>query len=168
MTKIGVMAGTFDPIHLGHVDFMKKSIRDHSLDKLILLIEKNPKHKQVFASYVDRLAMIKLATKNIKKIEIYESQAENFPLSKDLPKIKEYNPKSKIILLIGEDVEKHIYDWSDAKNLLSNVSVIVAKRNLDKKYSKVTSGNIRKQINNSEIEGLDNLVKDYINQKKLY
>lgn len=168
MNKIGVMAGTFDPIHLGHVDFMKKSIRDHSLDKLILLIEKNPKHKQVFASYPDRLNMTILATKNLPKIEIYRSAVDNFPISAELPKIKKKHPKAEVLLLIGEDVERHIYDWPDVKNLLSSVSVIVAKRNLDKKYSKVTSGNIRKQINNSETEGLDNLVKDYINQKKLY
>lgn len=168
MNKIGVMAGTFDPVHLGHVDFMKKSIDDNSLDVLILLVEKMPKHKQVFASYKDRLNMIRLATKNLPKIEIHRSLVDNFPISLELPKIKKKYPNSEIFLLIGEDVEKHIYDWPDVKNLLSSVSVIVAKRNLDKKYSKITSGKIREHINNSEIEGLNNLVKDYIKQNKLY
>lgn len=168
MKNIAVMAGTFDPIHLGHVEFMKNAISFYSLDKLFLLVERSPKHKPVFADYKHRINMVKLAIKDQHKINIFESTCDNFPISNDLPIIKKTYPNAKIILLVGEDVKGHIHDWPNSDKLLEGVEIAVASRSSDETFSKLTSGKIRQNINQENIVGLNKLVEQYIKFNDLY
>ena len=56
MTRIGVYAGTFDPITLGHMDIIRRSAK--LVDKLIIGVTTNPSKSPMFADE-ERLAMIK-------------------------------------------------------------------------------------------------------------
>ena len=49
--KIGIYAGTFDPIHLGHINFAISAVRTTDLDKVVIVAEKNPYRKKPFASW---------------------------------------------------------------------------------------------------------------------
>ena len=45
--KIGILGGTFDPIHLGHIIIAKKVLKTYNLDKVIFVPAGNPPHKEI-------------------------------------------------------------------------------------------------------------------------
>ncbi|HKN87840.1 MAG TPA: pantetheine-phosphate adenylyltransferase [Nitrospiraceae bacterium] len=65
--KIGVYPGTFDPITNGHTDLITRSLR--VFDKVIVAIALNPSKHPLF-DLVDRVEMVKLATKNVSDVEV--------------------------------------------------------------------------------------------------
>ena len=71
-SRIGLLGGTFNPIHFGHIEIAKASINLLKLDKLIFIPAGNPWQKNDFISFEHRFNMLKLALKNIEKIEISE------------------------------------------------------------------------------------------------
>lgn len=162
--RIGVLGGTFDPIHLGHIDFIEQAIREKSLDKVYLLLEKTPRHKPVFASLEDRQEMIKLAIERHPNIKIYDCRAGSYPISNCLPEIKKSYPLAKVYLLAGRDVAGHIRSWEKAGNLLNGIELVVASRN-----DGITSGKIRNAIsNNQKPLGVDPQVYQYLITNRLY
>jgi nicotinate-nucleotide adenylyltransferase len=169
MTNIGILAGAFDPIHLGHIEFIDRTIASQNLDKVLLLIEKKPQHKKIFADYNDRKKMVELAVATQPKVEIFELDSESFPLSNGLPAIKKRYPRANLKLLIGSDVAKHIKSWENSEELLNNVKIVVAERGSNSKYSALTSGKIRDLLPSTKlIEELEPTVQDYIANKKIY
>ncbi len=89
--KIGLFAGVFDPIHLGHTHFINQAIEDKSLDKVYVLIEREPRYKNCIAPYEDRKNMVALAIQDIPKAAIYEAASPFFPITSSLPDIGEAN-----------------------------------------------------------------------------
>lgn len=169
MEKIGVIAGGFDPIHEGHVDFIKDSIIKYSLDKVFILIEKKSLHKKIFAPYEDRKKMVQLAISDDKKISIYETDFDNFPISNCLPKIKSQYPKSKIHLLIGSDVAEHIHNWEGSDELLEGVELIISQRQQGQEKRFFKSGEARAKVNEpGRPAELSDKVFKYIKNNKLY
>ena len=70
--KIGVFGGTFNPVHLGHLNCLKSVAEQASLDKMIVMPDRIPPHKQAedLASSEDRLNMCRLAFADIPCVEI--------------------------------------------------------------------------------------------------
>lgn len=164
MKKIGVLAGAFDPIHQGHLDFINRIVSEKSLNKIYLLVEKKPKHKPVFADYNHRMEMIELAVKNQAKIKVYDCQIENYLLSRCLPKIEKAEKPSQIYLLLGHDVAQHINSWENSSELLKGVELVVASRD-----DGITSGKIRNSLlGKQQPNGLDPAVLGYIKRHNLY
>lgn len=166
--RVGVFAGVFDPIHLGHSYFIKKTIAEKRLDKIYVLVEKRPRYKKCAASYEHRLKMTRIALKDIPEVEIYEGESEYFPITADLPTIKKANPEAKIHLLLGEDVAEHIGDWEDPNAALEGVELIIAKRKKGEPYAEASSLKIRKSLKNNGPVQLDPSVADYIKKNRLY
>lgn len=158
------MAGVFDPIHLGHIDFIERTILDNSLDKVYLLVEKNPKHKPVFANYNQRVEMINLAVEKHPKIKVYDCGADSYPISNCLPEIKKIYQPAKLYLLVGHDVADHIKFWPNAGKLLEGVELVIAERN-----DGITSGKIRNAFSShQDPAGLDHKIHQYILANHLY
>lgn len=169
MSRIGILAGVFDPIHVGHTEFIKRAMKEHGLDKVYILVEKDPKYKTCLASYEHRKKMVELAAMDIDGVEIYESPRDFFPVSSSVPIIKKYNPDSELFLLAGDDVWRHIPSWEDAEELLQTVKPIIAKRNQDSFYSQASSLKIRQSLGKGEDSlFIDNKVLDYCKVNKLY
>lgn len=164
MKRIGILAGTFDPVHLGHIDFIERIISEKLLDKVYLLVEKKPKHKPVFVDFKDRIKMLSLAINHNSKIKIHNCQVENYPISHCLPKIKNANRTAQFYLLLGRDVAEHIPLWENSDNLLNGVELLIAHRD-----DGITSGKIRNALSlGQDPNGLDPKVLEYINSNNLY
>ena len=69
--KIGLLGGTFDPPHIGHIQISKIGIKRFKLKKLLWLItKKNPFKNKAYFSLNNRLKLSKLLTKNEYKITV--------------------------------------------------------------------------------------------------
>ena len=128
--KIGVLGGTFDPIHIGHLIVAEEARIKLGLSEVIFLPAGNPRLKKniVIASQQHRLEMIKLAIKSnphfkISTVEIERTgpsySAHSLPLLK-----KELGDSADIYFLIGMDALAELYKWKDPERLLEVCRVV--------------------------------------------
>jgi nicotinate-nucleotide adenylyltransferase len=166
--KIGLFAGVFDPIHLGHTYFINQAIEDKGLDKVYVLIEREPRYKKCIAPYEDRKNMVELAIKYIQQAGIYEAASPSFPITSSLPDISKAEPDAKLYLLLGDDVAEHINEWQAAE-ILKDVELVVVLRGRGGPKTELSSLKIRKQLaETGESAGLDARVLKYCLEKSLY
>jgi nicotinate-nucleotide adenylyltransferase len=137
MSKIGILSGTFDPVHAGHIAFALKSIEKAGLDKVLLIPERVPRRKQGITHYAHRVAMIKLALKPYKNIKLLELPDKQLSVQKTLPRLKRLFPHDELYMLLGSDMIDLLISpevkqqWPDAMRLFSTIKIIVSVR--DKK-----------------------------------
>lgn len=62
--KIGIYSGTFDPIHLGHLNIVDTAIREQGLDKVYIYPNLGPSGKKTTLSFDDRYELVKKAIKD--------------------------------------------------------------------------------------------------------
>ncbi len=148
--KIGILGGTFNPPHKGHVklglDFKKKL----SLDKVVVIPAKIPTHKKAkdLVSGEDRLKMCSLAFKDpvfeISDIET-KSDRESYTVY-TLEELKKMYPEDEFYLIIGSDMFLIFDKWYRYKDILSMCTVCVEARENDessdelKRFAKKTLG----------------------------
>jgi len=193
--RIGILGGTFDPPHFGHLALAKKAIRKLDLDKVIFVpAGLPPLKKKTFASSQERLKMVKLLLGKEKKMEVSEfeiKEGEKGKISYALQTIKHFKkkyPRAKIFWLIGEDSFEEILEgkWKGGKKILDEVQFVVAarpgyhfkKENFPeakkvfwlKLNLPISATEIREKIKKGEkIEGLTTQeIIDYLRKKKIY
>lgn len=128
MKRIGIFAGTFDPVHKGHISFALQAIEAAGLDKVIFLPELRPRHKQDVTHQSHRIEMIKLAIKAYPKLGLLELPDKQFSVATSLPRLIQKYPDTQMLMLIGTDVLAHISVWPHTKALLKKVGLVVAVR----------------------------------------
>jgi len=153
LRKVGVIAGAFDPIHVGHLKFIDDSIEKYGLDKIFVLVEEKSKHKKSFADFAHRKTIVELSIKDNPNVEIYPAKTPSFPISSTLPELKS-RYDAEFYLLVGNDVEEHIKTWDSSSELFENVRLIVTDRNAVEGHKRVSSGKVREQIK-SDVHKVD-------------
>lgn len=179
--RIGIYAGTFDPIHSGHIGFAKKAIESSALDRIIVVAEKEPYRKKPVAGWDHRQAMIERATQSIQQVDhdySFASQLSHKHTMKDMLSIakKHYGADNQFWFLVGSDVFEHIHQWKDVVAETEYGGFIVALRDdhnsdwlndkikilkdklsiesvivLESSHPRISSSNIRENIKNSSI-----------------
>lgn len=116
--NIGIYGGTFDPIHLGHINFAVTAVKMTDLDKVVIVAEKNPYRKKPFASWDHRQAMIERATEEIKEADHdyeFSNQLAHQHTMQDMLEVakKHYGHDNQFWFLVGSDIFEHIGRWKD-------------------------------------------------------
>jgi nicotinate-nucleotide adenylyltransferase len=129
--KIGIYAGTFDPIHAGHIEFAKNAVKQASLDRVIIVAEKSPYRKKPHASWDNRQAMIEHATENIEQVdhdyEFANKLAAQHTMKDMLLNAKtHYGKEHEIWFLVGSDIFEHIAKWKDIISIDQYSGFVVA------------------------------------------
>ncbi len=127
MKNIGVFAGTFDPIHNGHLAFAREAL-SQGLEKVYFLPEPRPRRKQGVRALEHRIAMVNLAIKHEKKLGSIKLEQARFTPHETLPVLQERFKGRQLVLLFGDDVIKHIADWPHIAEIVNNVTLMVAVR----------------------------------------
>jgi nicotinate-nucleotide adenylyltransferase len=148
--KIGVMGGTFDPIHYGHLFAAAEARSAIGLDRVIFVPSGSPPHKNYgsMASPEDRYAMTKLAISGNPKFEISSIETGREGSSYTVDTLREFAliyPGSEFFLITGLDAALDITNWHRYPDILSLCSVVVIAR----------SGYIR-----DKIKELDAVIKE--------
>lgn len=133
MKKIGILGGTFDPVHLGHIGLAQAALHELMLDEVLLM----PANKQPFKKnkHVEdaskRLRMIELATLNCERIGVtdIELQSEGLSYTYDtMIKLMKIYPDTEICFILGSDSLLRIESWYKGKELLKLSSFAVGLR----------------------------------------
>ena len=130
--KIGILGGTFDPIHYGHLIIAEKARDQFNLDFVIFIPTGIPPHKKkVYASPEDRFNMVKIAVKDnpffkVSNIEIFKKEV--CYTYNTLKELKKEMPGYEIFMIIGEDSLYDVPNWYRATDLIKEVIFLVARR----------------------------------------
>ncbi len=133
MSKIGIMGGTFDPIHNGHLMLGDQAYREYGLDQVWYMPSGTPPHKRnhyVTESAI-RLAMTKLAVKDHKGFicsEFEMSRNGNTYTAQTLGLLKEEYPEHVFYFIIGADSLYEIEGWYEPSRVLAQAVILVAGR----------------------------------------
>lgn len=129
--KVGIYAGTFDPVHEGHLAFAHQAISECGLDKIFFLVEPRPRRKQGVRALEHREAMVRLAIAGQDQFGMIVLEQANFSVEETLPKLQALFEGAKLYMLMGEDVFAHLNGWPHVEDLLKASNFIVGIREGD-------------------------------------
>jgi nicotinate-nucleotide adenylyltransferase len=122
VSRVGLLGGTFDPPHIGHL-LLAECARDQlGLDRVLFLPVGRPPHKEYdFITAVDhRLAMTRLAVAGHEAFQVDTSDVERPPPHYTvtlLPLLKERYPGTALWLLVGSDSLRDLATWHRPEDL---------------------------------------------------
>jgi nicotinate-nucleotide adenylyltransferase len=135
--KIGILGGSFDPAHQGHLTISKEAIKKFKLKKVIWAItKKNPFKKKSSLSLSSRIQYCKKITKKTKFIEI-KFLEDKIKSNKTINLIKFFtkNKRNEIFFLMGADNLINFHKWYKWKIISQKCNIIVFDRHGYKKKS---------------------------------
>lgn len=185
---IGVLGGSFNPIHYGHLEIAERSSKE--VDELWVMPCYSHQFNKKNAPFEDRYKMIELAIEEVKNKKIKVSDFEKRKNKKSttidtIKKIRQEYPKKEFYWVIGSDLLSELENWKNYEELIKKAKFLIVKRygyeidslppNSDyikdfEAKTKVSSTEIRKKIRENEsLKGfLPNKVIGYIKERGLY
>ena len=137
---VGLLGGSFDPAHKGHLGISKIAIKKLRLKKIYWVVtKKNPFKNKPFYSIDQRLRKAKKLTKSNKKIQVaYFDEIIGSSRSIDTIYYLIFKKKQKnIFLIIGSDNLINFHKWKSWKKIVKLTKLIVfSRRGYDKKSKK--------------------------------
>ena len=130
--RLGVLGGTFDPMHLGHLAAAEAAIDCADLDQVVFVPTGTPPHRPpAVASGEQRLEMCRLAADGdprftVSDIELLRS-GPSYTLD-TLLALRGANPHSEIFLVLGWDAASQLRSWYRPDEVLALAQVIVVTR----------------------------------------
>lgn len=128
--KVGIMGGTFDPIHFGHLAMAESARENFSLDEILFIPSARPPHKadNQITPEVHRLMMTFLATQSNKYFQVSPMEFMRAGLSYTLDTIDALHQKfgndTELFFIIGSDSMRDLPTWHKAKELVEKVHFI--------------------------------------------
>ena len=132
--KLGIMGGTFDPIHLGHLKVAEVAQSRFSLEKVIFVPASCPPHKSIkdITPFEHRYAMVKLAIKGRAHFgsSLIEMEISCPCYAGDTIKAfkKDYGKDWQIYFITGLDIFQNIMDWDKSRTYPGLCQFIAATR----------------------------------------
>ncbi len=132
--KVGIMGGTFNPIHIGHLLLGEFAYEDFGLDEIWYLPNGNPPHKQQ-AEEVDalrhRVEMIRLAIRDVPyfKLCLHEAKANEHSYTyKTMEELNNLYPENDFYFILGADSLFAIETWKYFREIFPTCTILAAMR----------------------------------------
>lgn len=132
--RIGILGGTFNPIHNGHLKIAELLLERLNLDKILFVPANIPPHKddRGIIGAKHRLEMVRLAIRNNPRFELSTIEIERGGASYTIDSLKElegiYGKDAELFFITGIDAFLDIETWKDADALLSHYNFVVIPR----------------------------------------
>jgi len=191
MSNIAIFGGTFNPFHIGHYEMLAAVCGLSFVDKVLLMPDKLPPHKELDAIVEDihRQNMCAIACEDFAKAELclLEFEREGKSYTVDTVKLlRQKYPNDKFFVVIGGDMLSTLDTWYNWQELLNLASFIAFRRQgtknfqssfkrltklgadiriVDYNVTDVSSTELRQSVDKNL---LPQKVYDYIKQKGIY
>ena len=132
--KLGVMGGTFDPVHIGHLVMVEEAMSQFGLDHVVFIPSARPPHKPVVESSppVERLRMVRFAIEGNENLSVSDMEIEREGLSYTVDTLHElhriHGEDTRLYFVIGADALLEILTWKEPAELLAQSKFIAATR----------------------------------------
>jgi nicotinate-nucleotide adenylyltransferase len=189
--KVGFFGGSFDPIHLGHLNIAIELAERHKLDEVYICpTSQSPfkKAKPPIASKEHRRAMVTAAISPLPHFTLLDLELQHTVPCYTIDTIRALiaaDHKKTYFLLLGEDALEHFHEWREVEELVKLATPLIGSRNNSKAVTvsaaikrglttipimEISSTGIRDRLKNDLYCGhlLPAKVWDYIQQHQLY
>lgn len=121
--RIGILGGTFNPIHLGHLLIAQDAVDAARLDRVLFIPSATPPHKALGGdvSAAHRLRMVKLAIAGDKRFAVDDLEIRRGGKSYSvdtLAELRTRHPRASFHFIIGADSLDELHLWKDARRLV--------------------------------------------------
>lgn len=193
MMKVGIMGGTFNPIHLGHIRLAKAAYEQFALDKVLFIPSGEPPHKQdqPIAAGEHRMKMVEFAIEDYPYFEAcdIEIMREGYSYtSETLKELHKRNPDEEYYFILGADSLFQMEKWKKADEIFEQCVVLAANRDdiaeeeflgeiktltekfhgdirpLDTPMMHISSTQIREALNDNVLDGEDEVNPRFLDQ----
>jgi len=137
--RIGILGGSFDPPHYGHLEISKLAIKKLFLDQVYWCVtKKNPLKIKAFFPLSERIKKCKIMTNKVKKIKVkfFEDKTKSINTVDLIRYLKKKN-RNIFFLIIGSDNLIKFHKWKNWKILPELTKIVVfSRKDYDKKAKK--------------------------------
>ena len=131
--KVGILGGTFDPIHMGHLILAETAYKAFSLDQVLIMPNGNPPHKagRVNADMAQRTKMAKLAVAGNPHLIVsdFEKTPQDYHYTYDtLEFLKRENPDTEYYFILGADSLLSFDTWMEPARICQSCTILAAAR----------------------------------------
>ncbi len=133
MSKIGIMGGTFDPIHIGHIQLAEQALAEAELDSVLFMPNHTPwmKHDRAITEAEHRAAMVQLAIEDTPAFKLSTLEIDaggNSYTWQTLEKLKSQYPEDEFFFILGADSLLSIEKWAHPEKIFENAVIMAAVR----------------------------------------
>lgn len=130
---IGILGGTFDPIHLGHLHMAEAVYESMQLEKIVFIPAFVPPHKigLDYAPAADRYAMTQLATAPYQHFIVSDIELRRSGVSytvDTLHALRALHPAKQLYFIIGADSVVQLHTWNSIEEMLDLATFVAAGR----------------------------------------
>ena len=132
--RLGILGGTFDPIHLGHLRLAEEMYEELNLSKVLLMPGAQPPHKgdRQVAPFSDRVEMVKIGTQYSGYLDVSDIEGQRKGPSYSIETIRiireSYGIDLELFFILGSDAFKEIKTWKEYQSLFKITNFIVIER----------------------------------------
>lgn len=134
MNRLGIMGGTFNPPHNGHIHAAQQTVQELKLDKLLLIPDNLPPHKILPKGSADSMQRLEMARRMAQ--EIPGAQASDIELKRGgrsytvdtLTELQKQYPDTRLVLIIGTDMLLTLDQWREPERLCRLAELAVVAR----------------------------------------
>jgi len=133
MTRIAIMGGTFNPIHIGHLVCAEEAVSQYGLDRVLFMPTGIPPHKEVEAGVgsEDRFRMTQIAIAGNPRFEVSRYEIDKKALCYTVDTLRHFRaemPDAQLFFISGTDAVIEILEWKDPEEVLNLATMIAATR----------------------------------------
>ncbi|MDL2363318.1 MAG: hypothetical protein QFB86_02980 [Patescibacteria group bacterium] len=129
--RVGVYAGTFNPVHAGHIAFALQALATAKLDGIYFLPERQPRYKKGVEHFAHRLAMLDRALEPHPKLRALDLPDINFTVQRTLPRLQKIHPDDQLVFLVGSELLATLPGWPYSDQLLKQAELVIGLRGFD-------------------------------------
>ncbi len=130
--RIGILGGTFDPVHVGHLAAARAAIECAGLDRVVFVPTGEPPHRSAaLAGAKHRLEMTRLAIDSEKALEVSDVEIRRGGISytaDTLKELKNIYPRDELFLILGWDAARLFATWRLPDQITRLATVVVVTR----------------------------------------
>jgi nicotinate-nucleotide adenylyltransferase len=136
--RIGVLGGTFDPVHSGHLSIAERAVTEAALDRVLFIPAGNPRLKQQkpAAAVGHRVEMVKLAVAGNPKFQVCETEATRPGPTYTVDTLEDLSRKfgsslaspGGLFFILGLDVLPRLGEWKSPERILELCRLVVVTR----------------------------------------
>ncbi len=129
--RLGVVGGTFDPVHVGHLAMAEAAADCAALERVLLVVAARPPHRPTAASARDRLEMCRLAAAGHPRLEVSDLELRRPGPSytaDTLAELTSGHPGDELYLVLGWDAARELRSWHRPQQVLRLARLVVVAR----------------------------------------
>ena len=129
--KIGILGGTFNPPHVGHLILAQEVTDVLGLDKVFFIPTNISPHKKSEPNASSRFNMVELAVSGNSSFEVLDLELKRGGVSYTIDTIrqlKQENPNDEFYLIMGSDLANEFSSWKNCREIKKEVKIAVVDR----------------------------------------